>query len=118
MLTVTSPWPVGVTVNVYVVPEPLKLPPVTAPLVIEISVLIKPVTDSLNVAVTGIGDTLVGLGDIEDNVTVGEVVSITIFLLALSELVAPGLGRVRAALFPAESLIVAVPGKVSDVVAT
>ena len=40
------------------------------------------------------------------SVTVGSVLSITIFLLCPKELVAPGLGRVKAASLFAESFIV------------
>ena len=59
--------------NVYVVPEPLK--PLTVPFTTPTSADVKPETDSLNLAVTGIGDVFVGLVAVEVSVNVGATVS-------------------------------------------
>ncbi len=67
-LTVTFE-PVGVMSTVYVVPEPAKLPAVPFPTVM--SPTTKPVTDSENVIVTGMGLTFVVAGAVELIVTVG-----------------------------------------------
>lgn len=73
-LTVTSPFADGVTSKVYADPLPLKLP--TEPFVADISSTVRPVTFSLNVKLTDIGDSAVGLPDVEDNEEiVGEVLS-------------------------------------------
>jgi hypothetical protein len=74
MFTFTAPCAVGVTSNVYVVPEPEKLPIV--PLDAVMSPTVKPVTDSENVAVNGIGEAFVAAGADDVIVTVGAVVSI------------------------------------------
>ena len=56
--TVTTPSDVGVTLTVYVAPEPEKL--LTVPLSTVISPDSKPVTDPLKVTVIGMGDVIVG----------------------------------------------------------
>ena len=71
--TVTVPCAVGVTFAVYVVPDPER--PATVPLVTEMSPVTNPVTASLKVIVTGIGDELVGFTVVEVMVTEGETVS-------------------------------------------
>src|SRR5579872_5992707 len=72
-LMLTRPVAVGVTLNVYVVPEPLKR--LTVPLLTATSDALKPVTGSLNLAMTGIGDVCVGLAEEELSVTEGDTVS-------------------------------------------
>ena len=71
--TVTAPSAVGVTLNVYVVPDPEIL--LTLPLPTVISEDVKPVTDSLNVMVIGIGETLVIESRVEEKVAIGPVIS-------------------------------------------
>lgn len=72
-LTVTDPAADGVMLAVYVVPLPLKFAAV--PLVTEMSLRTNPVTLSLKVMVTGIGDILVGSAAEEVIATVGCVLS-------------------------------------------
>ena len=100
MFTETAPSIVGVTINVYVVPLPAKVPAV--PLVTDISPKVKSDTVLLNVAVTFMLP-LVEFGVAEVKVTVGGVVSISNVLLvgALDEL--------PAASVVAESDTVAMP---------
>ena len=85
-------------------PLPAKFPAVPFPTVI--SPTTKPVTDSLNVNVTGIGEVLVGLDAVEVIDTVGAVVSMIIALFAPREFAAPGEANVNVALFAAASRIV------------
>ena len=71
--TCTVPCPEGVIEAVYVVPLPAKEPAV--PFVTVISPTTKPVTLSLKVIVTGIGDVFVTEALVEVAVTVGAVIS-------------------------------------------
>ena len=68
-LTVNTPCVDGVTLNVHDVPEPNTLDAVAFVTVIPPDVM--PVTDSLKVAVTVIGDTVVTLAAVVAIVTVG-----------------------------------------------
>ena len=72
-LTVTAPWPAGVTSNVYDAPAPTKL--ATVPLATMTSPAVKPVTASLKVTANGIGDTRVGCGAVVASVAVGPTLS-------------------------------------------
>ena len=69
MSTVTVPCPVGVRSKVYVVPEPETVPAVPFPTTTSLES--NPVTDSLKVAVIGIGEVFVGEVAVEVRVTVG-----------------------------------------------
>lgn len=71
--TVTRPYAVGTISAVYVVPLPEKF--VAVPFVTVISATTKPVTDSLKVMMTGIGELIVTLGSVVEIVTVGDTVS-------------------------------------------
>jgi hypothetical protein len=102
--TVTLPSSDGVIVAVYDAPLPLKL--ATEPFPTVRSPDVNPVTDSLNVIVIGIGDVFVGLLAELETVTVGAVVSMTMFLFAPSDPAAPGATSVKVALLPATSRIV------------
>src|SRR6185436_3734044 len=115
------PLPVPVLmVTVHVAPEPLTFvtDAPSTPVVVKLkSAVSTPVMDSENVTVNCILGRLVGLAFMQVlEITVGAVVSITIFLLLPREPAAPGVGSVRIALFPAASLIVP-PLRVSAVVA-
>src|SRR6185295_8270358 len=70
----TVPCADGVRLKVYVVPLPEK--PLMVQFVSVTSVEMKPVTDSLNVAVTAMGEVFVGFGALEVSETVGAVLSI------------------------------------------
>jgi hypothetical protein len=71
--TVTAPSAVGVTLNVYVVPDPVKLLMVPLPTVT--SEDSKSVTDSSNVMVIGMDEEFVGDDSVEVMVAVGPVPS-------------------------------------------
>src|SRR6476661_1549018 len=95
--TVTGPPAVGVMLNVYVAPEPLKLPMVPLPTVMLPA--IKPVTLSENVTVNGMGEVLVVLPLAPAELvitTVGAVVSTVKVLVLLSTLVLPAASAARA----------------------
>ena len=70
-LTVTIPAAKGVMFTVYVVPLPAKVPAV--PLLTVMSPITNPVTTSLKVMVTGMGDTFVGSEAVVVMATVGAV---------------------------------------------
>src|SRR6476661_2313689 len=87
--TVTGPPAVGVMLNVYVAPEPLKLPMVPLPTVMLPA--IKPVTLSENVTVNGMGEVLVWLplAGVTTTGAGGGVVSMVKVLVLLRGLVLP-----------------------------
>ena len=99
--TSTAPSAVGVTSKVYTVPlTATKL--LAVPFATVRSPSVMPVTDSLKVAVNGIGERFVAGERLEVIVTVGRVVSTIIVLDWLN----PGFGRVRVAALSAASLMV------------
>ena len=73
MRTLRMPCPSGITSNEYVAPCPNTFD--ATPSLTMISAAVNPVTSSLNVAVTGIGDMPVGSGAPENRLTAGGVAS-------------------------------------------
>jgi hypothetical protein len=98
--TVTNHCDVGVTVQLYVPPNPL-----IVPLPIVTSVDMKLYIVSLNAAVT-VNVVFVHAPTADVNVTLGDVVSIFMFLFAHSDHAPHGANNVNTPLFPTLSLIV------------
>jgi hypothetical protein len=91
--------------KVYVVPDPVGVLTVALVAVRSAAVKLAALIDSLNVIVTGIGDTLVGLVVVLDNVTVGATESYVRLNCGAAVLLNP----TWSALTPAAILAVTVP---------
>ena len=98
--TVTAHCPLGVTVQLYVHPNPLILPfPIVTSVDMKLYIVSLNAADTLKVV-------LVHAPTADDNVTLGDVVSIFMFLFAHSDHAAHGVNNVNIPLFPTLSLIV------------
>ena len=107
--TVTDPFEVGVTVNVYVVPDPESAD--LAPLPTDTPASEKPVTGSENVAVT-VNAAFVGFEELDVRATVGAAVSSVIVAVAVVDALP------AASLYCTQTVFVPSPAEsVSEVVA-